>query len=190
VFREVFLEEILRDQLGEEWKAYHWFNSSTLVENLLKTRNPIFLPKTHSSYDVFILNCLLQAADRLTSRYRTTEPNRWQWGEYLPVEFKHPLGQFWPLTRLLNTGPAPQPGTPLTIKQTSSRVGVSMRMVVDFSDLDQSLNNVTLGQSGQVFSSHYRDHFPHWLQAKSYPMLFTTTQIRNEAVATLRLEPE
>lgn len=190
VFREVFLEDVLKDKLGEEWRAYHWFNSSTFVENLLKTRNPEFLPKKYSSYEVFILNCLLQAADRLTSRYRTIEPNRWQWGNYLPVEFKHPLGQFWPLNRFFNTGPVPQPGTPLTIKQTSSRVGVSMRMVVDFSDLDQSLNNITLGQSGQVFSPRYRDQFQHWLQARSFPLLFTTAQIKKAAVAALLMEPQ
>ena len=190
MFREVFLEEVLKDKLGEDWKAYHWFNSSTCVENLLKTRDPMFLPKTRSSYDAFILNCLLEAADRLIARYRIPEPNRWRWGDYLPVEFKHPLGRFWPLTTLLNTGPTPQPGTPLTIKQTSSRVGVSMRMVVDFSDLDQSLNNVTLGQSGQVFSAFYRDQFTHWLQAQSYPMLFTVKQIRKAATATLRLLPQ
>src|SRR5262245_26982300 len=111
MFREVLLEAVLKDKLGEDWKAYHWFNSSTFVERLLKTRNPMFLPKTWSSYDVFILNCLLEAADRLTALYRTPKPNHWLWGNYLPVEFKHPLGRFWPLTVLLNTGPAPQPGT-------------------------------------------------------------------------------
>jgi len=189
-FREIFLEEVLKEKLAEDWKAYHWFNSSTFVENLLRTRKPEFLPKPYASYDTFILSCILQAAERLTNRYRTSEPNRWQWGEYLPVEFKHPLGQFWPLSRFLNTGPISQPGTPLTIKQTSSRVGVSMRMVVDFSDLDQSLNNITLGQSGQVFSSHYRDQLQHWLQARSYPMLFRAATIRKAAVATLLLQPE
>ena len=189
-FREVFLEEILKDKLGEEWRTYRWFSSSTFVENVLRTQNLEFLPKKYSSYEVFILDCLLQAADRLTSRYQTSEPDRWLWGSYLPAEFKHPLGQFWPLSRFFNTGPTPQPGTPLTIKQTSSRVGVSMRMVVDFTDLDQSLNNITLGESGQVLNSHYRDQFQRWLQAQSYPMLFTAAQIRKTATATLLLEPE
>jgi penicillin amidase len=189
-FRENFLEEVLRNKLGEDWSAYRWLNSSTCVEDLLRNRDLRFLPKKYPSYEVFILDCLLKAADRLTVRYQTATPDRWKWGEYLPAELKHPLGRFWPLTTLLNAGPVPQPGTPLTIKQTSSRVGVSMRMVVDFADLDQSLNNLTLGQSGQVFQSHYRDQFQHWLTAQSYPMLFTTAQIRKAAVAVLSLEPE
>jgi penicillin G amidase len=190
VFREVCLEEVLRDRLGEDWKSYHWFNSSTLVENLLTARDSTFLPRKYSSYQVFILHCLLEAIDRLTKRYQTAEPSYWHWGDYLPVEFKHPLAQFWPLTALLNTGPLPQPGTPLTIKQTSSRVGVSMRMVVDFSDLDQSLNNLTLGESGQVFQSHYRDQFQHWLGAQSYPMFFTAARVRKAALTSLLLEPQ
>ena len=188
-FRQTFLEEILKDQLGEDWKAYQWFNKSTLVENLLQTRNPEFLPKKYSSYDSFILACLQETSQRLKDRYKTAEPKQWLWGDYLPVEFRHPLGQFWPLTKLFNTGPVPQPGTPLTVKQTSSRVGVSMRMVIDFADLDQSVNNITLGESGLVFSRHYRDQFDDWLKVQSYPMLFTRAKIEQQRRSTLLLVP-
>ena len=179
-FRQTFLEEILKGQLGEDWKTYQWYNKSTFVENLLQTRNPMFLPKKYSSYDSFILACLQEAGDQLKSRYRTAEPTRWLWGDYSPVELRHPLGRFWPLTKLLNTGPVPQPGTALTVKQTSSRVGVSMRMVIDFADFDQSVNNTTLGQSGLVFSQHYRDQFDHWLKVQSYPMLFSRAKIEQQ----------
>jgi penicillin amidase len=188
-FRKTFLEEMLRNKLGEDWTLYQWFNSSTLVENMLRTRNMEFLPPKYSTYDEFILACLSEVQLRLKSRYKTSDLNSWRWGDYFPVEFRHPLGLFWPLTKIFNTGPYPQAGTPLTVKQTSSRVGVSMRMVVDFSDLDQSLNNLPLGQSGQIFSQHYRDQFDHWLKVQSYPMLFSLTKIKKAAVATLLLQP-
>lgn len=190
VFREVFLEEILKDKLGEDWKIYQWANRSTVLENLLLNRDPAFLPKDFSSYDGFILDCLAKTIERLTARFTSAQPEQWLWGSYLPVEFKHPLGVFWPLTWLLNTGPQPQPGAPLTVRQTTSSHGVSMRMVVDFSDLDRSLNNITLGQSGQVLNTHYRDQFQHWLNGQSYATPFTLSKVRQEAAATLRLEPE
>ena len=53
-----------------------------------------------------------------------------------------------------------------------------MRMVVDFSDLDQSMQNITLGESGQVFSPYYRDQFPAWYNGKSFPMLFSDAALR------------
>ncbi|PYV90838.1 MAG: hypothetical protein DMG05_08980 [Acidobacteria bacterium] len=188
-FRETFLEEILKSQLGQDWKVYQWFNKSTFIENLLQMRNPEFLPKQYSSYHSFILACLQETLGRLKDRYKTAEPKRWLWGDYFPVEFRHPLGQFWPLTKLFNTGPIPQPGTPLTVKQTSSRVGVSMRMVIDFADFEQSVNNITLGQSGLVFSQHYRDQFDHWLKVQSYPMLFSRAKIEQQRQSTLLLVP-
>ncbi len=190
-FRTTFLEEVLREKLGEDWKVYlEWLSRSTFIENLLKSRNPAFLPKQFSSYESFILACLQKCEQRLKDRFKSNQPQLWRWGNYLPIEFKHPLARFWPLTRLLNTGPYPQPGAPLTIKQTSANVGVSMRMVVDFSDLDQSLNNITLGQSGQVFNPHYRDQFEYWLKGQSYPMLFSTSKIKQQTASMLRLVPK
>jgi hypothetical protein len=63
-----------------------------------------------------------------------------------------------------------------------------MRMVVDLGDLDSSLNNITLEQSGQVFATCYRDQFEHWLCSKSYPMLFSRERIDRQAVSTLWLD--
>ena len=41
-------------------------------------------------------------------------------------------------------------GSPTTVKQTTKRLGPSMRFVADLSELGHSLMNLTLGQSGQV----------------------------------------
>ncbi len=143
-FRRTLLDEVLKDKLGEEWKVYSWFSSDTFVENLLRTKDHTFLPEEYSSFEAFVLACLKKSLENLNSRYKTPDLNQWRWGEYLPVRFRHPLGQFWPLTPLFNTGPYPQPGTPLTVRRSSASHGVSMRMVVDFSDFDQSLNGITL----------------------------------------------
>jgi len=64
-----------------------------------------------------------------------------------------------------------------------------MRMVIDFANFDQSVNNTTLGQSGLVFSQHYRDQFDHWLKVQSYPMLFSRAKIEQQRRSTLLLVP-
>jgi penicillin amidase len=64
-----------------------------------------------------------------------------------------------------------------------------MRMVVDFSNLDASVQNITLGESGQVFSPHYKDQFEAWYNGRSFPMLFTDAAVDRVAVHKLVLEP-
>ncbi len=64
-----------------------------------------------------------------------------------------------------------------------------MRMVVDFADFDQSLQNITLGESGQASSPYYRDQFPLWYNGQSFPMLFTDGAVERGAVHRLILEP-
>jgi penicillin amidase len=62
-------------------------------------------------------------------------------------------------------------------------------MVVDLSDLDNSVNNITLGESGQVFSRYYRDQFPAWYTGHSSPMLFSHAAVSKGAVHSLRFLP-
>jgi len=188
-FREAFLEEVLKDKLGDDWRLYRWANRATVVENLLRDRPPEFLPSRFSSYDSFILDCLQKTREQLITKYDCPLPQSWLWGEFFRIEFKHPLAAFWPLTKLLNTGPYLQAGAPLTVKQTTSSHGVSMRLVVDLADLDRSFNNITLGQSGHPLSPHYRDQFHHWLSVESFPMLFTLSKVRQQTTSTLRLMP-
>ena len=77
-------------------------------------------------------------------------------------------------------------GASTTVKQLTRRLGPSMRMTADLSDWDRSLLNVTIGQSGQILSSHYKDQWADYYNARSYPMQFgkvdaTSTVVFNPA---------
>jgi penicillin amidase len=114
----------------------------------------------------------------------------WKWGNTIPLTFHHPLGQGLPLLgRLLNVGPFHQAGTSTTVKATTSNHGPSMRMVVDFSDLERSVQNLTLGESGQVFSPYYKDQFDAWYTGRSFPMPFSDAAVEQASVHKLVLEP-
>ncbi len=82
-------------------------------------------------------------------------------------------------------GPVPMSGSPSTLKQTTAHLAPSMRMNADLGDWDRSLLNITIGQSGQIFSSHYRDEWDNYYSARSYPMQFG----RVEAKSTLEFRP-
>jgi penicillin amidase len=64
-----------------------------------------------------------------------------------------------------------------------------MRMVVDFSDFDRSVQNITLGESGQIFIPYYRDQFDAWYHGRSFPMLSSEEAVRKGAMHRLVLEP-
>ena len=46
-------------------------------------------------------------------------------------------------------------------------------------DWDRSLLNVTIGESGQILSSHYRDQWEAYYNARSFPMQFGRVQVKS-----------
>jgi penicillin amidase len=64
-------------------------------------------------------------------------------------------------------------GSATTVKATTPRLGVSMRFVADLANWDNSRMNLTLGQSGQLFSSHYSDQWENYYVGNSFKLPFT-----------------
>jgi penicillin amidase len=85
-----------------------------------------------------------------------------------------------------NIGPVPMSGSPTTVKQVTRRRAPSMRMVVDLSDWDRSLLNITPGESGQALSRHYKDQWNAYYAGRSFPMQFLIVDEK----ATLTFVPE
>jgi len=83
-----------------------------------------------------------------------------------------------------NIGPVAMSGSSTTIKQTTRRMGPSMRMIVDLGDLDHSMQNITVGESGQRLSGHYKDQWDAYYAATSFPMQFGKVDAKN--VLTVR----
>ncbi len=113
--------------------------------------------------------------------------NRWNYGKYSELTIKHPVGGELPLlASYFNVGPLEMSGSSTTIKQTTQRLGPSMRFVADLADWDHSLNNITIGESGQFLSRHYKDQWDAYYVGRSFPMQFGKV----EAKETLVVEPE
>jgi penicillin amidase len=60
---------------------------------------------------------------------------------------------------------------------------------VDFSDLDHSTLNLTLGQSGNPASPYYLDQFLAWYRGTTYPLAFSDAAAKAAAQHTLTLQP-
>ena len=65
----------------------------------------------------------------------------------------------------------------------------SMRMILDLSELSNSLTIHTTGQSGHAYHDHYVDMTDPWRQIQYHAMLWDPEQVENEASGHLRLVP-
>jgi penicillin amidase len=190
VTRHALLARILKPKLGEDLSGYHWSMSTIFLQNVLEQNLTRWLPPEDADFHVTLMKSLEQAVRQIPALVHSQSQTAWRWGDTIPLTFHHPLSRGLPLLgHLLDVGPFPQAGTGTSVKQTTPEIGPSMRMVVDFSDLDQSMQNITLGESGQVFSPYYRDQFEAWYGGRSFPMLFSDAAVDKGAVHSLVLEP-
>jgi penicillin amidase len=154
-----------------------------IIEDMLRNRPAGWVPQ--DNWDQWIVDCLGTA---LTSaRGRLGSPvSKWRWGQVLQWRFDHPVGKQLPLVNsLFDIGPVEMSGSGTTVKQTTPRLGPSERMVVDFGDLDRSVQNLTVGESGFVASGHYKDQWPAYYSGTSFQMEFE----RVDAREVLRVKP-
>jgi penicillin amidase len=191
VTRPALLGRILKPKLGDDLSGYRWGMSTIFLENVLANNWTRWLPPGDSSFEETLIKSLEEGVKQIPSRVGSRSHDAWKWGNTIPLTFYHPLGQGFPLLgRLLDVGPFPQAGTASTVKATTSRHGPSMRMVADLSTLDHSVQNITLGESGQVFSPYYQDQFEAWYNGRSFPMSFSDAAVDQATVHKLVLGPE
>jgi penicillin G amidase len=115
----------------------------------------------------------LAAAIEEGRRTQGSNLSKWDYGRYNLLTIKHPVGSRVPVFgAYFNIGPVEMSGSGTTVKQTSLVLGPSMRFVADLANWDGSLNNIDIGQSGQILSRHYKDQWDAYYVGRSFPMQF------------------
>ena len=156
--------------------------SSIIVERILKERPAGWF----SNYDELMLRCLADAVEE-GERLQGKDPKRWRWGRSNFIDLRNPVGDRVPLIgSYFNVGAEPMSGGPTTVKQFKGRVGPSERMNVSLGNMDDSLLNLPVGESGHPFTSHYKDEWSAYYTGRSFPMEYN----RVNAKSTLTLVPE
>lgn len=162
-------------------KIYDYEMAPSVAYKLLTQRPRDWYP----DYDQWLLRCLGEAIQE-GEKIQGSKVSRWDYGQLNALRMVHPVGGQLPLIgTYFNIGPVPMSGGTTTIKQSTRRLGPSMRMIVDLSDLDHSLENITVGESGHRLSLHYKDQWPAYYGATSFPMQF----VKIEAKSTLTVHP-
>ncbi len=148
--------------------AYTYGMAPSAIERLLRERPQGWF----ADYDEMLTRALADAVEE-GKRIQGRDPARWNYGYYNQAAIEHPVGRSVPLAgRFFNVGRVPMSGSTTTVKQTTQRLGPSLRFVADLSDWERSLQVLTVGQSGQILSSHYKDQWKSYDSGSAFPMRF------------------
>src|SRR5690625_2367002 len=99
-----------------------------------------------------------------------SDPNKWKWGDYHQVQFKHPLSTANKyLAYIFNKKPLPMNGsnvTPMAASYKNEGVvnhGASWRFVIDLDNIHLGYHIVGPGQSEHIKSPWYSDQTEDWV---------------------------
>lgn len=157
-------------------------------------------PDAVETRDDILRRALAEAADSAEAKMGADRA-QWAWGQVHTVTFENnPLGLsgIGPLEALVNRGPIPVSGGYETVNAASydfgvddfpMRSGSSMRMIVDLTDLDQTMTVITTGQSGHPFSPHFDTEIELWRTIRYHPLLWSRAQIDAATKNRLMLAP-
>ncbi len=181
---------VFEDELGADWEV-----GSVLIDEALTSNTAIDDLRTPR------VETLADVSARAMRDAKTIAGGR-PWGAACKLIVRHPLSSVkvldWWLK--LDRGPVASTGDPGSLnanffsyhaeeKAFRSRVGPSMRFVLDWSDPDAFTINGALGQSGNPLSPHYDDFLSMMASGETWNVPFSKEKVFARRVATLWLTP-
>ena len=192
-----FLEQVYKDELGN---GFELFINSQLQDHAL----PVQVNRENSVWwdNIETKNKVETRQEIITTSFRNSiaflqnqlgeNVDNWQWKRVVSVEYEHAIGKAGGLLRkFFNVGPFETIGGNEVInnqifKLDSTGVykitaGPSTRRIIDFSDVENSLAIIPTGQSGNVFSKHYKDQAQKYVDGEFVKMSLSEADIlKNE----------
>lgn len=187
--RKAFASRILNFLLGKERaKEADWTAKSVFLDYLLREKPKEFLPEEFDSYEKLLLACYRDAVEKLTKELGA-DRNLWIWGKLGTYKFFHPLASVPFVGQQFAFEPIPQfaGGSGGTVNAGDE---VSMRMIVDMNNSDSFLQSLSVGQSGNPKSLHYKDQINDWKNVNPNTFAFDRKMIIENSVETRRLLPK
>jgi penicillin amidase len=186
--RESFQKRIVAAQLGLERERNLNLRNDLFVDEVITKREKRWLPKESSDYLQLLRECWREARQSLTKQFGPDEA-KWTWGARAQVRFPHPLARA-PLIGGQFTIPAfPQQGAGGNLQTVNVGANVSMRLVADTSDWDQTRHGIALGESGNPRDPHWKDQLDDWRNVTPRRLPFSNDAVTRAAQVELVLRP-
>ncbi len=171
------IDNIFKEGLGEplfnEYLKTGVFPSRAMKAMVKKGVSPWFGNKT---FDDIVIISMKQMFSDLRSMIGG-DMNSWKWGKIHTLTFEHAFGKSKSMSWIFNLGAYPVGGNKFTVnvahydfqKPYAEVLGVSMRMIVDLSDMKNSIHVLPTGESGNIGSPYYRDQIDYYLHGSYHP---------------------
>ncbi len=191
------LKNLFADKMGASlFKTYQGADSYNRQAVLALLAQPTSDWWGSAGRDAVLQKSFAEAVDYLGNQFGDA-PGDWHWGRLHTATFEHPLGSVQPLNLLFNAGPVAVPGGVFTVFATSfdgtspyaASTISSMRQIIDLSNLSNSLQINTTGQSGQPLNKHYSDMILLWRDVQYAPMYFDRAALDKVKEGMLELVP-
>lgn len=189
-----FLTATFQDELGE---GFELFLNSQLQDQVLVSQinreNSVWWDDITTKNTIERRNTILEKSFKKAISFLENQLGKnvesWKWERVISVEHEHPIGKAGGLLRkIFNVGPFQTIGGNEVINNQIFKLdstgiykitaGPSTRRVVDFSDVENSLSILPTGQSGNVFSKHYKDQADKYLNGLFIKMVLNAEEIK------------
>ena len=215
-FFDKLMKNIYLDEMGEDLFNQYVFLANVPYRNIPELlQNPFsdwyndVKKNERKTRDDVIRESMNDALDDLENKLGK-DVKDWQWGRLHTVTFKHAFaGVSWIIDEVVNIGPYEISGDGTTIFNTEyafsesiekyplfrhglfdCELGPSMRFIFDFAKPDEFYLILTTGQSGNIFSDHYKDQTDLFLNGKYMKIRTDEASITNPRNRQLRLLPK
>ena len=187
-----FLEGTFKDELGE---SFPMFMQTPLMKKMIavqakKTVSVWFDDVTTEPKETksdIVQRSFINAISFLENQLGDTV-SLWSWSKVISVEHGHALAAGGEtLRKIFNVGPFSMDGGNevinnqlFTLNETGIykvKAGPSTRRVIDFSNIENSVSILPTGQSGNVFSKHYKDQAQKYLNGEFVKTMLNKDEI-------------
>ena len=199
------LEKVFADELGpEDFKIF--------LQTVLSRRSlPFLLDKENSGWwddqttsekkesRKEILKIAFEESLSEITAQLGEDIDQWTWEKVHTIEHPHAFSANESLRPYFNVGPFPVVGNKEVINNMSFTIngsgeykvvsGPAIRRIIDFADIEHSLNVLPTGNSGNPLSDHYADQAKLFVDGKFRPQLTNETEIKSVS-KRLILKPE
>jgi penicillin amidase len=178
---------ILEPKLGKDAGDYQWAEQDFAEEEIVMHGSADWLPKKYKNWDELLTDAVRSGMERGKA---PADVSDWKYGSWHVIDLEHPLAKFLPLIgRIAGTGEQPLSGDTTTVKQVGRDFGPSQRFTMDWSNIDGSTEDIVLGESGNPYSSYFRDQWNDWYNGTTFALPFSQAAVAAQTKHTLTLKP-